>query len=73
MAAADDRQPRPTIGQTLAAFRVRRGLSLSEAADAIGHSVDFLAHIESDLETPSRETLRQLERAYGCSIDEANP
>lgn len=57
------------LGKRLAMMRLNRGLSMSEAADAIGHSVDFLAHLESGLHSMSPETLRQLEALYEQSID----
>lgn len=64
-------QPRPrTLGERLAALRVERGLSLSQAADAIGHSTDFLGHIESGNDTPSRTVIDQLARLYGCRTDD---
>ena len=59
-----------SIGSRLATARVRRGLSLKEAADRIGHSTDFLAHIESGTEAPASDTLQRLAEAYGCSASE---
>lgn len=59
-----------TLGARLAAIRVERGLSLWDAADKLGHSTDFLAHIESGNEPPAEDTLRKMATVYGCSIEE---
>lgn len=59
-----------TLGAHLAAIRVDRGLSLWEAADKLGHSTDFLAHIESGNESPAQATLERMAAVYRCSVDE---
>ena len=59
-----------SIGSRLAKARVQRGLSLKEAAERIGHSTDFLAHIESGTEAPANDTLQRIADAYGCDARE---
>src|ERR1700690_703943 len=56
------------IGVRLRQLRIRRGLSLSQVAQAVGISVGFLSALERSHMSASVSTLRKLARFYKTNI-----
>lgn len=58
-----------TLAEKLRAERIKKGVSESEVAKAIGVTQGFIAHIESGRKTPSTAVLVDLAKYYGVSTD----
>lgn len=58
-----------TIGDAARAARTARRLSQTDAAEAVGISLEFYARIERGGTLPSAPTLRSIARALGVSAD----
>jgi transcriptional regulator with XRE-family HTH domain len=58
-----------TIGERIALWRVRRGLSKKQLADEVGISAKQLSRYESDLIPPPTDVLRKLVVRLGISAD----
>jgi transcriptional regulator with XRE-family HTH domain len=58
------------VGPRLRALRIRRGLTLSQLAEATGISVSTLSRLESGGRRPTLELLLPLARAHQVPLDE---
>lgn len=59
----------PTLPDRLRELRSEKGVSQSEAADAIGMSRSYLAGCETGADTPGRELLIAMAGYYDVSLD----
>jgi transcriptional regulator with XRE-family HTH domain len=59
-----------SVGPRLRALRARRGLTLTQVAEATGVSVSTLSRLESGGRKPTLELLLPLARAYEVPLDE---
>ncbi|HVB63328.1 MAG TPA: helix-turn-helix transcriptional regulator [Nitrolancea sp.] len=59
---------RQAIGQTIAACRAERGLSLRALADSSNLSLAYLSELERGQKEPSGSTLEQLTRAFDLPL-----
>lgn len=58
-----------TLGETLALYRDRRGMTQVEVAAAAGINVNTYGHIERDEGNPTLSTLRRVATALGCRLE----
>lgn len=58
-----------TLAQRVKGLRIERGLSVDEAADAIGPSRSYLSGIENGHDNPGREILIAIANFYEVSLD----
>ena len=59
----------PTFGQLLRGIREKKGLTQQALADASGLSRVEIARLETDVRSPSWETVKSLCRALGVGCD----
>lgn len=57
------------LAEKLRAERIKKGVSETEVAKAIGVSQSFIAHCERGRKTPSTAVLVDLAKYYDVSID----
>ncbi|GAA5189728.1 XRE family transcriptional regulator [Rugosimonospora acidiphila] len=68
--ANDDDEALASVGPRLRALRRRRGVTLSQLAEATGISVSTLSRLESGGRKPTLELLLPLARAHQVALDE---
>lgn len=56
------------VGADLRALRKSRGVTLQEAAGAVGRSVGWLSQVERDMAAPRIDDLRRLARLYAAPL-----
>lgn len=59
-----------TIGDNIAFFRRKNGLTQKELANKVGLSVSFISHLENGISNPSNESLYKISNVLGVSPNE---
>ncbi|KWZ77964.1 helix-turn-helix domain-containing protein [Anaerococcus tetradius] len=59
-----------TIGDNIAFFRRKKGITQKELAQKVGLSVSFISHLENDISNPSNESLSKISNILGVSNDD---
>jgi len=60
----------PKFGQRMAAFRVAKGITQFELADALGMTRDQVAYYERAAKNPSMEVIEKVASYFGVSVGE---
>ena len=60
----------PKFGQRMAAFRVAKGLTQSDLADALDMTRDQIAYYERAAKNPSMEVIAKVAAFFGVSVGE---
>jgi transcriptional regulator with XRE-family HTH domain len=60
----------PKFGQRMAAFRIAKGLSQFQLADALGMTRDQIAYYERAAKNPSMEVVGKVAAFFGVSVGE---
>jgi transcriptional regulator with XRE-family HTH domain len=64
------KKPAPYFGRRMAAFRVAKGLSQGELADALGMSRDLVTYYERVAKNPSLELVKKVADFFGVTVGE---
>ena len=63
-------KPAPKFGQRMAAFRVAKGLSQTQLAEALNTTRDRIAYYERAARNPSLEVVQQIADFFGVTVGE---
>ena len=63
-------KPAPYFGQRMAAFRVAKGLTQYQLADALGMKRDLIAYYERAAKNPSLELVKKIADFFGVTVGE---
>lgn len=58
-----------TLAEKLKAERLKKGVSKTEAANAVGVTQSFISHLESGRKMPSTAVIVDIAKYYGVSLD----
>ena len=64
------KKPAPKFGTRMAAFRVAKGLTQSELAEALGMTRDQIAYYERAAKNPSMEVIEKVAAFFGVTVGE---
>lgn len=59
-----------TIGENLAFYRRKKGLTQKQIAESVGLSITFISQIENGLSKPSDENLKKIAQTLDISVNE---
>lgn len=58
-----------SLAEKLKAERLKKGVSETDVAKAVGTTQSFISHIESGRKTPSTAVIVDIAKYYGVSLD----
>jgi transcriptional regulator with XRE-family HTH domain len=64
------KKPAPYFGQRMAAFRIAKGMSQGELAEALGMTRDLVTYYERVAKNPSLELVKKVADFFGVTVGE---
>lgn len=61
---------KPTIGQNIASYRKKAGMTQEELSEKIGFTAQAISKWENDLSYPDLEIVRKLAEIFGVTVDQ---